>query len=1041
MKIKSVDVTGFRAYASHGDGLFNFCEPNDVAADFVVIYAPNGFGKSSLFDAIEWAMTNNIGRYIRDSLRTNNSSTSLYLNNSNSAQNILRNRYISASAPSYVNVETTLGNFNRPLKRAALGRRDYKFDPKETDENTKHLSEIFLSQDAVDAFLKEEKPEARYEKFMTEFGGDDEDYRLKLYALRRSCNQEIKSLRERISQLNQEIQNLAYQEGLHYVGGTIQQLHAMGLSFASIDENYDEVAHVRYKNEVLKARSELSSALDEQRYQQLQLQELIDKVYDIERAKDDLNFKRQRLHHLLENRQAFEQRDATLRSIYRSTQELLALSNSQAAHTEARQKFGIYVELRKESSEIKIKKRELVNNREKIEIETSSNRARLIAAQDHITILESELNFATQEQIAAPSRYAEIELKEGELKLLKNKKDIVNRNIELSNAVQSTLTAEIKRLGSIVIEAGSLYSSTVAAFGPDEHFIGELNTKLRTAELLRTTVERYNAEQTRINSDSNKIYELVNLANELLRHAHSNTCPLCKHEFSSTQELSDRILDNDALTKQQQELTKLRETAEKELSDLSSEINQNFEKLKENKEKKLNALQNDLDEEIAKQSSHKASLLLLETQISEVESTVSKLKNVLLGLEIDEYLEISSLRIKEISEKKEKFYTQITDVKSILEANIEKLKENSVALSQLTTREDQIATHESFTATQRYLAAHLVADDNAENFFSLHAQYLFSQISDTTQFLAEHQATLLSQDQNLRERYNISTLDEVISELSKADNELKKAEGTMSIYHSKLKLFAPDIDVSISSPDDIKASLQEKIAQAASIIHSAIIKMELIDLLSSQLNHVLPYMLHSAKKTELKEQQHELLKHERLDLLLNQEFSAVETRLKERIDNFFYTPLINSIYSKIDPHPSFKRIEFVCIFPESERPRLEVYVYEDENRAISPNLYFSAAQLNILSLSIFLARALHVKHEGKEVETILIDDPIQSMDSINILSTIDLLRNISIRFNRQIVLSTHDENFYELLKRKVPSASHRCKFIRLESYGRVSELN
>lgn len=147
--------------------------------------------------------------------------------------------------------------------------------------------------------------------------------------------------------------------------------------------------------------------------------------------------------------------------------------------------------------------------------------------------------------------------------------------------------------------------------------------------------------------------------------------------------------------------------------------------------------------------------------------------------------------------------------------------------------------------------------------------------------------------------------------------------------------------------------------------------------------------------------------------------------------------LINKIYSKIDPHLSFKIINFVCLFPENEKPRLEIYIHEDKDSVICPTFYFSAAQLNILSLIIFLARALHVEHEGRPVETILIDNPIHAMDSINILSTIDLLRNISTRFVRQIILSTNDENFYELVKVKLLSKNYRSEFMRLKSYGVV----
>ena len=38
----------------------------------------------------------------------------------------------------------------------------------------------------------------------------------------------------------------------------------------------------------------------------------------------------------------------------------------------------------------------------------------------------------------------------------------------------------------------------------------------------------------------------------------------------------------------------------------------------------------------------------------------------------------------------------------------------------------------------------------------------------------------------------------------------------------------------------------------------------------------------------------------------------------------------------------------------------------------------------------------------------MLKDSIQSMDSVNILSTIDLLRSFVLNYNKQIILSTHD---------------------------------
>lgn len=138
---------------------------------------------------------------------------------------------------------------------------------------------------------------------------------------------------------------------------------------------------------------------------------------------------------------------------------------------------------------------------------------------------------------------------------------------------------------------------------------------------------------------------------------------------------------------------------------------------------------------------------------------------------------------------------------------------------------------------------------------------------------------------------------------------------------------------------------------------------------------------------------------------------------------------------KIDPHPAFKKVEFKADF-DSDKPGLNIVVSDGAGGVISPILYFSAAQTNILSLSVFLASALHAKDdEGNPVNVIMIDDPIQSMDSINILSTIDLLRSICLQFDKQVIISTHDENFFKLLQRKIPTQILGSKFLQLEKFG------
>lgn len=62
------------------------------------------------------------------------------------------------------------------------------------------------------------------------------------------------------------------------------------------------------------------------------------------------------------------------------------------------------------------------------------------------------------------------------------------------------------------------------------------------------------------------------------------------------------------------------------------------------------------------------------------------------------------------------------------------------------------------------------------------------------------------------------------------------------------------------------------------------------------------------------------------------------------------------------------------------------------------------------------------------------------MDSVNILSTIDLLRSIVLNYDKQIILSTHDETFFNLLKKKMPVGQFKSKFLELESVGKLKNV-
>ena len=61
--------------------------------------------------------------------------------------------------------------------------------------------------------------------------------------------------------------------------------------------------------------------------------------------------------------------------------------------------------------------------------------------------------------------------------------------------------------------------------------------------------------------------------------------------------------------------------------------------------------------------------------------------------------------------------------------------------------------------------------------------------------------------------------------------------------------------------------------------------------------------------------------------------------------------------------------------------------------------------------------ALNLSIKDLPLEVLALDDPLQSLDNVNLLGLTDLLRRL--RGRRQLIISTHDDRLAGLLQRKL----------------------
>lgn len=145
-------------------------------------------------------------------------------------------------------------------------------------------------------------------------------------------------------------------------------------------------------------------------------------------------------------------------------------------------------------------------------------------------------------------------------------------------------------------------------------------------------------------------------------------------------------------------------------------------------------------------------------------------------------------------------------------------------------------------------------------------------------------------------------------------------------------------------------------------------------------------------------------------------------------------PLVANIFQRLDPHPAFKTVEFEMDTYYRKGTTSPLVIDQVENVSADPLLIFSTSQANIVALSYFIAMSLSSEERG--LPFLLLDDPVQSMDDVNVLGFADLCRHLRLR--RQLIVSTHERRFASLLERKLAPRAEgsRTKIIRFTGWDR-----
>lgn len=1044
MKIKKVEIQAFRAYDRVEDGTFDFKRTEDgLYADFISLYAPNGFGKTSFYDAIEYGYTNNIDRLLKNKNNKDIAKSGKNIANTDK-QFILRNRSSDIGLQSFIKLSTSK-SADSVVKNIAIPRKgasDFKFEEKDTENS--YFREVILSQDWISGFLKEDKPEDRYRTFMEYFGDKELDkYYTMLSDLIALNIKEIKVLQKDFKDVQLELKFDGDQDVLSKVNEKVNSLNENFKFLNTIDFNSSESDILNITNSISERLSTIDFEITKNQQVISSLNILVhgqDHIISFSQFKDSLkklaeNLKKQEeLNSVKQKFQDVQRKNIEKKALQENSKNLLS-------QKEKKQRIAILIKEYKEvKTKIENKQKDLngvLSEYELIRTKISSEKIDQSGLEIKTSDYEKQIENINKTLIQLPELAKNIIAIESKIK--KFNVDLDLKNIDLKNE-----SDQIEVLESYMRDLQTSLNNIKLTYYPSEfdlnfvkytdslNKIKDIEFKIKKAkedlQLIEDDIFQQESFQSELESFIAKGLSIVN-------EKKADSCPLCSQQYDSYNLLADKIANNESLsnflnvllskkTNVQVEINQLLDTLEKLTGILVKEITKDFD-VAELRVADLNKKNLETRKEI----------LNLNNDIKNETANLVRIKDQVLYKSSEEYIDWASVEIERLSSELALLIKQLADRKDELKKNTDNNESNAKKIEQYKNDKKDLELNAAYIEVKDFFIE----------------SYPEKEI--TVEIVNED----IEKDVKKQEEFDKS-IEKIDIEITGIESELvglneiivnanleKVAESIVSLssiteYYKNNAAKIDGLNFEEIEPEEFHQLIIEKrLAFEMQIVKYDEEKKDL-KLLSQLKDNVLPYL----KFEESKQKASDIKKRisvlkDKVGVNLKNELSKVSKHIEKQIKSFFFEDLINELYKRIDPHPDYRKVKFKPDFKEA-KPKLNVCVYNenDETDFIIPNLYFSHAQLNILSLCIFLAKALNAKDDkDNAIDCIFVDDPIQSMDSINILSTIDLLRSIVVNQKKQIILSTHDENFHNLLKKKIPANLFNSKFMELETFGKI----
>ena len=621
MKIKKVEIQAFRAYDIVNNGTFDFKLNEEEYADFISLYAPNGFGKTSFYDAVEYGYTKNIDRLLKNKNNKDIAKSEKNIS-SDEKQYILRNRYSRSDLESFVKLETNKKDIVRSISHPRKGASDFKFDEKETEN--KYFREVILSQDWISGFLKEDKPEDRYKIFIEYFGDKELDkYYNSLTALLSQNEKEIKRINGLLKGIQLELKFDGDKDVLFKINIKIELLNEKINLFKRIDSQTSESDILELTNSITERLSDIDFEINKHQTIISDLDELIlgnETLLSFKKFKENADNLKQNI-----------EKQNELRSVLRKLEELKNLRNQlntiqdhnlklTKEKEEKENILNLFPRYREISDHLKDKDEEIKkfqSSSDDLNKKITEQKIQASELEIQISANRNEINTTEQTVIKLPEIEQILLNSEGIIKQLNTDLDLKKDEVENKSKDKDSLDDIVKELNGALLSI----ENEILPSEFDKNFVKYSET-LQTHETLKKKLEEANKNLSSIekeiiehNNFQSELDQFISKGLSIINDKKTDTCPLCNEQYESYKYLADKVINNKLLPESSNILLYRKNEINDRITTISDDIGKTTEFL-------VKSIKRDISENELKIKELSTQVLYIKKAIIELETKI-----------------------------------------------------------------------------------------------------------------------------------------------------------------------------------------------------------------------------------------------------------------------------------------------------------------------------------------------------------------------------------------------------------------------------------